>query len=291
MPDPIVATAPAPAAITPAPAPAPAPGATSWPTDWRERLSGGDDKKLTTLQRYQSPEAYNDGYFSLRQKLSSGELKAVTPFPDKGSPEEQTIWRKENGIPETSDKYDLTFDDGLVIGEDDKPIIDHFLKSFHAANASPSVVKSAIKAYYAMVDDQAAKAAEATKTQKKETEDSLREAWGSDYRGNRNAIENLIHANVRGESQELKTRILNGIDTSAEFAQFMAAVALQLNPQGTLTGAAGGDRLDNVSERIKQIEEVMRNDRKKYNRDQGLQQELRDLYQARDRLNPPKKQA
>mgnify|MGYP000100175251 CR=1 FL=1 len=45
--------------------------------------------------------------------------------------EELAEYRKANNIPEAPDKYDLTFDSGLVIGKEDKPIVDSFLKYAH----------------------------------------------------------------------------------------------------------------------------------------------------------------
>src|SRR3990172_7441397 len=58
-------------------------------TKWREQLAGDNPDDLKTLERFASPKVVWDGYKEFRTKLSKGELKAVTPFPEKGTPEQQ----------------------------------------------------------------------------------------------------------------------------------------------------------------------------------------------------------
>src|SRR5690606_11096008 len=125
----------------------------TWPTDWREQLANGDEKLLSVLKRYTSPKSWSDAAFALRQKMSSGELKRAAPGKD-AKPEEIAAWRKEMGIPESPDKYDLTLEGGLVIGDEDKPYISKFTERMHGKNASNEVVKEAVSAYYEIVEEQ-----------------------------------------------------------------------------------------------------------------------------------------
>src|SRR3546814_3644725 len=55
-------------------------------------------------------------------------------LPIYATPEQIAEWRKEQGIPEKPEDYDLKFDNGLVIGEADKPLVAEFLKASHATN-------------------------------------------------------------------------------------------------------------------------------------------------------------
>ena len=164
----------------------------AWPDTWRETYAGEDEGKLAKLSRYSSPNAAFDAMISAQTKISSGEYKATTPFPDKGSEEEQTTWRTENGIPESADKYDMTFENGLVIGDDDKPIIDEFLNAAHAANMPPAQAKTAVEWYYQNQEKQAELLAESDTAQQTETEDALRAEWGNEYRANINRIHGLL---------------------------------------------------------------------------------------------------
>jgi len=113
-----------------------------WPDNWRERFSSGDEKKAALAARYTSPEATFDALIAAQNKISSGNLKEVKPFPMKGTPDEQNVWRKENNLPESPDKYNLG--EGVVIGESDKPYIDAFLKTAHAKNMTNEQVSAAI---------------------------------------------------------------------------------------------------------------------------------------------------
>src|SRR3546814_8159770 len=79
---------------------------------------------------------------ALEQKLSSGEFKKAIG-PD-ATPEQIAEWRKEQGIPEKPEDYDLKFDNGLVIGEADKPLVAEFLKASHATNVTPAQAKAQI---------------------------------------------------------------------------------------------------------------------------------------------------
>src|SRR5258708_4061699 len=116
-----------------------------WPADWREKLAGGDEKKLTALKRYASPQAYSDSGFQLRHMMDSKQLKAA--LPANATPEDVTRWRQENGIPEKSEGYLEKLDQGVITNDDDKALIKPFLEAMHGKNASPEVVNAALTAW------------------------------------------------------------------------------------------------------------------------------------------------
>ena len=89
-----------------------------WPSDWATRMSKGDEKVAKQFSRYASPEALAEAHISLRRRFDSGEFRAALPKDAK--PEEVSAWRKDNGIPEKPEAYDLK---GLEIPEGDKEII------------------------------------------------------------------------------------------------------------------------------------------------------------------------
>src|SRR3990167_1252839 len=90
----------------------------SWPEDWVTRMSKGDQKRAKDLGRYASPEALADGYVNLRKRVDSGELKPT--LPKNAKPDDIKAWRKDNGIPDKPDAYDLT---GLQIPAGDKDVV------------------------------------------------------------------------------------------------------------------------------------------------------------------------
>ncbi len=164
----------------------------TWPESWREDYAGEDEKKLSRVAKYASPPAALDAMIAAQNKISSGEFKSTAPFPNEGTDEDKSAWRTNNGIPEAPDKYDLSFDDGLVIGEEDKGYIDDFLKSAHTSNMPPEQAKAAVHWYYDNLEKQAEERAEQDTTSQQATEDSLRAEWGNDYRQNINRIHGFL---------------------------------------------------------------------------------------------------
>lgn len=258
---------------------------TGWGDDWRQRMAANDDKALKRLERFNSPEDIFRSYRALEQRLSSGELKSALPKDAK--PEEIAKWRAENGVPEAPDKYDLTFENGLVIGEADKPIIDAFLKDAHGVNMTTDQAKGAIKWYYSELERQAGEQAETDKRVTQEAQDALRGKWGNEYRGNMNRAHALLDTAPSGVKDKLlQGRLADGtpIGSSVEVLEFLAALAREINPVGTVVPGAGANMVSAIEDEIKAIEKTMRTDRKAYNKDEAMQARYRELLGARDSM-------
>src|SRR3990167_1077694 len=254
-----------------------------WPDKWREMYAGEDEKKLQRLSRYQSPVSAFDALFAAQQKISSGELKTV--LPDNATPEQTTKWREENGIPDSPEKYDLTgLKNGLVVGEEDKPFIDDFMKIAHESNLHPKQVKAAVEWYYDNLEKVSEQQSANDNAHKQEAEDSLRSEWGNDYRRNINLVHGLLDTGPEG----LKDRILSArmpdgkaLFNDAETLKWMTDLALQINPVSTLVPGAHGNVASMIEDEVAQIEKTMREDRTKYNRDEKMQERYRQLIDAR----------
>lgn len=269
----------------PSPTPTPTPLETSWGDNWRKDYAGEDSKMLARLERYQSPRAVMDALISAQNRISSGELKKALPADAK--PEELAAWRSEHGIPEKPEGYFTNLPDGLVIGDDDRPMFDSFAASLHAVNADPQVARAAIGWYNKFVEDQAAKIAEGDATAKQGAEDALRAEWGADYRANVNAMKGFLDtapkevaemiADARGADG---TAILN----NPGVVKWLVGLAREMNPAATLVPGAPGNAHKGVEDRIAEIEKTMRTNRNEYNRDEKMQAEYRDLIDARTRL-------
>lgn len=278
---PAPAPAPAPAAGDGAPAPAPAPAA-AWGDDWRERIAKGDEKRLGVFKRYNSPEALGDALIAAQQRISSGEIRQ--PLPANATPEQIAAYRQANGIPETPNGYLEKLPAGLIIGEDDKPLVTDFATFMHGKNLPPAAVHAGIEWYNQLAERQIAENAEAENAAKQQTEDTLRAEWGGEYRMNTNGVTNFLTATVADDS--LREQIQGAIATSPNFAKWVANLARQdrpdlfttIVPAGASVGGQGNE------ERIAEIEKLMRTNRKAYDKDETLQKELRDRYDARARL-------
>lgn len=218
-----------------------------WAADWREKAANGDEKRLNQLKRYASPQAALDALAEAQKKISSGVIKQA--LPDKPTPEQLAQYRADNGIPETPDKYDLTLPDGLVIGANDKPMVDEFLKEMHQTNASPEQVKSALTAYYKIQQDFLTKMEDADQEFRTGSEDHLRAEWGDDFRRNMNLV-----ANFRDSMPEdVQNIILGGrapdgrmMSDHPVVLNWLATIAAEVNPVGAILPSGGQGGMDTL---------------------------------------------
>ena len=284
--DPPADPAPADPPADPAPADPPAdPPVADWPEDWRSKISS-DEKQLKTLERFASPKAMYDSYMALRQKIDSGEIKATSSYPNEGTEEEQSAWRTENGIPEKPEDYQLTYGDGLVIGEEDKELVDTFLKSAHDDNMPPQHVNSALRWYYDFQEKQQDVREQQDASTLTATEDGLRTEWGQDYRKNINLMNGLVQT-MPSDLQPLfaGARLADGtaLLNHPDMARWLVDNARTINPVASVVPNAGANVASAISDEIATIEKFMQDDRKAYNKDDKMQARLRDLYDARER--------
>ena len=253
-------------------------------TNWRESLAGDNKDALKTLERFASPKAVWEAYGELRGRMSKGELKNATAFPEKGTAEQQAAWRTENGIPTEPGKYEIALPEGVKIAAADKPMIEGFQKFAFEKNLPANVANEVVNWYYANQIQQQEQAHERFETARTETAAALGEEWGPEYKANLNKIQGVIDATVPAEQKDLKEMINRAIQTNAHFARHYAAIALQLNPAGTLVPGDRGANEGSIADGIKEIEKVMHTKRAEYDKDAGMQKRYRDLLGAYEKV-------
>lgn len=263
---------------------------TTTEVSWRDRLAGDDKDFRKRLDRFTDETQFAKSYRALEQKLSSGEYKQVKPYPEKGTPEEISAWRKEQGIPEKPDQYDTSVGDGIVWGETDKPFLDDYLTYAHTNNVSPDEVKRGLRWYAEMQDKARARLQEEDGAFKQQSEDALRADWGSDYRRNVTVAENFINS----APQTVKDKLFGGRTPSGrlfgadpDVLKWLAQVSLDLNPAASVLPATGSE-IKGLGDRISEIEKMMRDRSGDYYRGPNakkLQDEYIQLVAARDKMN------
>lgn len=254
-----------------------------WGDNWRQTYAGEDAKRLGQLERFASPKAVLDAYFSAQEKIRSGELRS--PLAENATPEQVTAYRQQNGIPEKPEGYFEKLPDGLVIGEADKPLFNSFVEGLHKLNADPKIAQYAVGWYNQLQEDQLAKQAEGDTTARTATEDALRSEWGADYRANINHIQGFLAQAPEGVADLLANA--RGADGKAvmndpNVVRWLAQVAREANPLGTIVPGEGGSGKSLEAE-IAEIEGFMKTNRTEYRKDERKQARLRDLYDARSR--------
>lgn len=283
-----VLTAPPPVVETPAPAPAPSPAA--FPDNWRQTYvasRGNDPKLLGRLERYSDPMAAIDALISVQQKIGAGELRSNTPYPDKGTVEEQQAWRTANGIPDAPDKYDLK---QMKLGDEDKPVIDAFLKHAHSRNLSPAAVNASLEWY--MAEKERADAAQSQRDEQLRTEidEQLRTEWGGDYRKNKALVQAFLDTGPQGTRDAiLNARKPDGTPLVSDInvVRWLADKARDYNPP---VSVVPGDTSTQIQAIEREINDLVRAsaaprhtpESKKYWQEGG-DKRLRELNQAMER--------
>tara|TARA_R110000868_G_scaffold411755_1_gene708901 strand:- start:19942 stop:20919 length:978 start_codon:yes stop_codon:yes gene_type:complete len=258
-----------------------------FPENWREGLAAGDVKKIERLSRYSTPQAVSDALLAVQARIGAGELRSNVPFPEKGTDQEKAEWRKEQGLPETADKYDLKLKSGLVIGEEDKPRIDSFAKALHAKNAPGSVVSEAVNWYYDEIDRVTNERMELDKTQVQSTRDTLISEMGiPEFKANMNLVNSMLDTMPQAVRDLFSGgRLSDGspiLGGNPLVFKGLADWARKINPAGALVPGAGANTASAINDEIKKIETTMSENRAAYNKDAGMQKRYLELLEARE---------
>lgn len=261
-----------------------------FPAAWRDLIAGENKDRLKTLERFQSPNAMYDAYEAIRQKMSSGELRAVTPFPEKGTDQDKMAWRAQNGVPETAEDYvkGLKLPEGIKLDDDDKKTVESLSKAAHAANMSPAHVNATVAWFATEKGSRMAARAEAEEGRRMAAEDALRAEWGQDYRGNVGRIQAFLEGAPKGIGEMISgARAPDGsmLLNNPAAAKWLVELARATNPSGVVLPGAGGDIAASVEGELKQIDQKMKTDRVAYNKDEKLQARYRELLDHYQRMN------
>lgn len=231
-----------------------------WPTDWREKLAGGDEKTLKQLQRYSAPADIWNKARALEQKVSSGELKANSPFPADGDDKAKTEWRKANGIPDKPEAYEPKVE-GLVFGDADKAMLDSFKQHAHGKNWSPAQFNEALGWYAAEQAQIKARQDAADEAFRSEASDKLHGEWGPEYRPNINAIKNMLASAPDGFADNLLgARLADGklLGDHPEALKWLASLSREINPAATLVPPGTTNAGKSVQDELNEIRRVSR---------------------------------
>ena len=262
------------------------PGAADWPDDWRQKLAGDDEKAAKAIARFKSPQDLWKSFSDAQAKIRSGEVKATLP---KDATEEQIAeYRKSNGIPDKAEGYLENLPNGLVIGDEDKELALSYLERVHGKNASPEIAHEALNWYYEVQEQQIAERSEQDKAYRTEAEDELRAEWGNEYRVNINSIKAFLDSAPEGLSDLLSgARLSDGtpLAVNPQAMRWLLGMANEANPAGFVAPSNGASQIDSVNSEIANIEKMMREDRKSYDKNPEIQKRYLALLEAQDKLS------
>lgn len=291
---------PAPADPAPAPAPAPAdpnlnadpapndPPADPAPVvpaadDWRKGYAGDDDKIMKRLGRYSTQNDFIKAGLEAQDQLRTTRSSTL---PENPTDEQLAEYREQNGIPKTFGEYDMTLADGLVIGDDDKPMVDGILEAMHGANATNVQVQSMLNAYYQGQEAQIAAGEERDNIDRGAALEELKEEWGPDYHSNKNALSAIINQIPESaRDQFINARMPDGTAmlNNPEMLMFLADMSRKTNPAATVVPNSSNP-VGAIKDEIKTIEALMAADDPKYWKDEAKQARYRELLTAQEGL-------
>lgn len=224
----------------------------------------------------------------MESRLSAGELKAVTPFPDKGTDAEKQAWRQSQGIPDKPEDYKIELKNGMVVGEADKPLVDGFTKFAFENNLDPKAVNLGLQFYFEAQDKQHQQLVQLDATRKQEAEDALRSELGAEYRSTVNMVDNFLSSDPQFAQRLLGGRLADGtkIGDDPAVIKWLAGLVREINPLAALV-PNGADQARGVNERKVAIEAMMGDRNSEYWRGakaDALQKEYREILEALDRV-------
>lgn len=253
--------------------------------DWRKQLSGGDESAYKMFERFTTPQDAGKTFIESQKKIRAGEL--AKPLGKDATPEQIADWRKGNGVPEKPDGYFEKLPNGLVIGEDDKPLFEQVATKLHARNVQPEVIHDLVEWYHDMQDEQIQAQQVADLESKKKLEGALRTAWGAEFGPNSNVYASFVDTlpkEVRESLTQARDAEGNFVLYRPEVVSWLTSMAREINPAAHIVPASGGGGLQSVQSEIDGIEKTMRENRTSYNKDEKMQARYRQLLEARIKL-------
>lgn len=227
--------------------------------DWRDEYlqpkdADGNDideetltKRRNVLSRFASKEQFTQSYFDLHKKVRAG-VKEAPVLPEDATEEQIKEYRKELGLPETTDDYKVTLPEGMVLDETDQTIVDGLKATALDSGVKPEVFSSIVAKNLELREEQMVARQNRDAMLNEQSAKSLHERWDADYQPNINAIDNTFNAMPGGDDPEglrmqfENARMANGdrVFDNPEMMNFFATLARRANPQSTLSTGEGG---------------------------------------------------
>jgi len=259
-----------------------------WPADWREKIAGEDTKFLGRLKRFASPQNFGKAWVNAQDLVSQKGPKR----PEGDDPEALASWRVEMGLPDTPEGYLQDMPEGLIIGDDDKEIAKEFLESMHADDVPPSTVHKTMKWYHGEQARQAEAIVEMDRVRRAGVEDELRQEWGNEYSANLGGVHSLFDTHAASGLRErfFAARFADGtpFGDDPDALRFLTAISNDINPQGTITPAAGQGVPQAIDDEIAGLEAEMKDAKGKesggYWNSEAKRKRYLDLTVLRDKM-------
>ena len=257
--------------------------------NWRGDLLGvagyeGDDltSRQGQLERVVDLGTFTKNYFSAQDKIRNGEVS--NGMPDNPTEQQVVDWRVANGVPETADSYELSLADGVVLGDNDKAILDPILAAGHELNLTNAQATAMTSKFLEGREAEMEVLERDDGIHKMQTAAQLKTAWGQDFETNVNLIKGFVAGlpdAVREGFESARMPDGRAMFNSPEVMVFFADKARQLNPSSTVVPNSNNPKGD-IDTEIKELEGRMGEDA--WHKDLEAQKRYQDLINAREAM-------
>ena len=245
--------------------------------DWRAAISEPGLRRVA--EKFTSPAEVVKSYAALQSRLGRSVVK---PGPDAGA-EEVAAYRRQLGVPESAEGYDVTLPADLPAALRGDPagasLQQDFLKAMHEAGASNAVVQKALEWYYGTAAQGLAQQEKGASERRAEAEESLRREWGGDHQRNLNFAQRAVRSFGDDAFVDfLQSQEVEGVKLGDHpaFVRAFAAIGRAMGEDQPLTGEGerGGGSLQ---ARIDALHALQQSDPGRY-ASRAVQSELQSLY-------------
>lgn len=245
--------------------------------DWRGAIKEPGLRRVA--EKFTSPAEVVKSYAALQSRLGRSVIK---PGSD-ADPEELAAYRRQLGVPENAEGYEVKLPEGvpeqLQADPAGEALQQDFLQAMHAAGASNDVVQKALDWYYGSVTQSLAQQEAAAAERRAAAEASLRQEWGGDHDRNlafaRRAVQSFGDDGFAAflESHEVEGVKLGDHPT---FVRAFAAIGRGMGEDLPLSGESAGAGVG-LQARIDALHALQDSDPRKY-ASRSVQAELQSLY-------------
>lgn len=254
-----------------------------WREDWLDKMAS-DEKAKNILGRYASPKAVGEALVAAQKKISS--YKPQVELPQNPTEEDIKNYRKAYNIPEDPKGYDLKLDNGLIIGDEDMPVVEKFLERAHSRHAKPSEIKAVLQDYFEVQQAENQEMINRFEQQRVKAEDELRAEWGNGYRQNANIINNFIENKFGDQAPNLLNAVLADgslLKNNPAVLRQLLNLAQDVDPVATIGRTSSYDA-ESIDSEIAKIEQTMRKSPKEYFADKAMVKKYEDLVTVREKM-------
>lgn len=224
-------------------------------------------------------------YVEAQEKIRTGQISSG--LPENPTPEQMTEWRGNNDVPAESKDYNVTLDEGLIIGDQDQAILDDIYRVGHEGNVPNSVMSGMVNSFLAAREAEIDSIQQDDGIHNQQTSQKLKEAWGQDYDTNINMVKGLFNGMPETMRDEfLGARMPDGraVFNSPEAMVFFGDMARKLNPAGTVVPNSNNP-VQAIDDEIKSLEGKMKEPG--WHKDVDSQSRLTALYNAQENMKAP----